>query len=200
MREGEIFAVWWENVDLKAGTLAIEKTLTEDIQGNLVRSEPKTPKSRRTIYPPTLAHEALLALRRERPEPGFVFVSRDGAPLRKSNFIRRVFKPLLKRAGLPAVTFHSLRHTANSLLIEAGEDPLAVAGSLGHADTRMMFERYGHLFNHTAQRVAQTANRIFDDLDENCRTIVVNAADRFAKPRAQKTRKPLRHAGLRWWR
>jgi len=43
MREGEIFAVWWENVDLKAGTLAIEKTLTEDIQGNLVRSEPKTP-------------------------------------------------------------------------------------------------------------------------------------------------------------
>ncbi len=92
------------------------------------------------------------------------------------------------------MTFHSLRHTANSLLIEAGEDPLAIAGSLGHSDTRMMFERYGHLFNHTAQRVAQTANRIFDGLDPNCRTIVVNAADRFTKPRAQKTRKALQHA------
>jgi integrase len=60
---------------------------------------------------------------------------------------------------------YSLRHTANSLLIEAGEDPLAIAGSLGHADTRMMFERYGHLFDHTARRVAGTANRIFDRLE-----------------------------------
>ena len=53
-------------------------------------------------------------------EQGFVFTSADGTPLRKSNFIRRVFKPLLKQAELPDVTFHSLRHTANSLLIEAG--------------------------------------------------------------------------------
>ena len=80
------------------------------------------------------------------------------------------FKPLLERAGLPDVTFHSLRHTANSLLIEAGEDPLAIAGSLGHADTRMMFERYGHLFDHTARRVADTANRIFDRLEAERRT------------------------------
>ncbi len=193
VREGEIFALWWENLDLEAGTLTVEKTLTEDLDGHLIRSEPKTSKSRRIIYLPTIAHDALLALRRESSGTGFVFTSRDGGPLRKSNFIRRVFKPLLKSAGLPPVTFHSLRHTANSLLIEAGEDPLAIAGSLGHSDTRMMFERYGHLFNHTAQRVAQTANRIFDGLDPNCRTIVVNAADRFTKPRAQKTRKALRH-------
>lgn len=66
------------------------------------------------------------------------------------------------------MTFHSLRHTANSLLIEAGEDPLAIAGSLGHSDTRMMFERYGHLFNHTAKRVAQTADRIFAVLEPDC--------------------------------
>jgi integrase len=76
---------------------------------------------------------------------------------------------LLKQAELAYVTFHSLRHTANSLLIEAGEDPLAIAGSLGHSDTRMMFERYGHLFNHTAKRVAQTADRIFATLERGCR-------------------------------
>ena|GEM_PF-4588716 len=49
----------------------------------------------------------------------------------------------------------------------------------------MMFERYGHPFNHTAKRVAQTADRIFAALETNCRT-VVNAADRFGKPRKQK--------------
>ena len=133
----------------------------------------------------------------ERPaKQGFVFTSADGAPLRKSNFIRRVFKPLLKQADLPDVTFHSLRHTANSLLVEAGEDPLAIAGSLGHADTRMMFERYGHLFSHSGRHVAKTADEIFAALEPYCRTIVVNAADRFGQPRQRKTRKPLRDAGL----
>jgi hypothetical protein len=50
----------------------------------------------------------------------------------------------------------------------------------------MMFERYGHLFDHTAKRVAQTADR----------TIVVNAAYRFGKPRKQKRHDPLRNGRL----
>ncbi len=168
MRQGEIFALWWEDIDLEAGRLSIKKTLTEDLSGRLVRTDPKTTKSRRSIHLPKLAFHALSALRAEASErTGFVFKTPDGGPLRKSNFIRRVFKPLLNLAGLPNVTFHSLRHTANSLLIEAGEDPVAIAGALGHADTRMMFERYGHLFDHTARRVADTTDRIFDRLQSD---------------------------------
>jgi len=133
-------------------------------------------KSRRVIYLPELARTALTALRAESDSPsGFVFTSAAGTPLRKNNFLKRVFKPLLRQAELPDVTFRSLRHTANSLPIEAGEDPLAIAGSLGRSDTRMMFERYGHLFDHTARRVVQTADRIFAALEPNCRTIVENA-------------------------
>lgn len=37
VREGEIFALWWENLDLEAGTLTVEKTLTEDLDGHLIR-------------------------------------------------------------------------------------------------------------------------------------------------------------------
>jgi len=196
MRQGEIFALSWNDVDLAAGTVSVRATLTEDLDGKLVRSDPKTAKSRRIVYLPALALKALLAHQAEcSTQDGFVFTAADGTPLRKSNFIRRVFKPLLKAAELPDVTFHSLRHTANSLLIEAGEDPLAIAGSLGHADTRMMFERYGHLFSHSGRRVAKTADEIFAALETNCRTTVVNAADRFGKPRQRKTRKPLRDAG-----
>ncbi|MGR4064129.1 MAG: tyrosine recombinase XerC [Vulcanimicrobiaceae bacterium] len=170
MRQGEIFALWWEDVDLDAGRLSVKKTLTEDLQGRLIRSDPKTTKSRRIIHLPNLALHALRDLKSARDaNAGFVFTSNDGGAFHRSNFTKRVFKPLLERAGLPDVTFHSLRHTANSLLIEAGEDPLAIAGSLGHADTRMMFERYGHLFDHTARRVADTANRIFDRLEADRR-------------------------------
>jgi integrase len=198
MRQGEIFALQWDDIDLAGDTVSVKKTLTEDLHRRLVRSEPKTQKSRRVLYLPALAREALAELQRDRTaRSGFVFTLSNGAPLRKSNFIRRVFKPLLRQAELPDVTFHSLRHTANSLLIEAGEDPLAIASTLGHADTRMMFERYGHLFNHSAQRVAQTADRIFAALDEpNCRTTVVNAAHRFALPRPDKSRKPLSYKGF----
>jgi integrase len=194
MRQGEIFALCWGDVDLAAGTVHVKKNLTEDREGRLVRSEPKTAKSRRIIYLPELARKALVALKGSSDyQSRFVFTSPEGFALRKRNFIRRIFKPLLEEAELPDVTFHSLRHTANSLLIEAGEDPLAIAGSLGHADTRMMFERYGHLFNHTARRVAQTADRIFAALEPNCRTIVVNAASRFGKPRKQKRPNPLQN-------
>jgi hypothetical protein len=58
-----------------------------------------------------------------------------------------------------------------------------------------MFERYGYLFNHTGRRDAQTADQIFAALESSCRTIVVNAADRFGKLSQRKTRKTLRDAG-----
>jgi hypothetical protein len=57
----------------------------------------------------------------------------------------------------------------------------------------MMFERYRHLFNHTGRRVAQTADQIFATLEPNCRTILVDAADRFGKPREGKRQNPLRN-------
>ncbi len=102
MRQGEIFALSWDDVDLAAGTVSVRATLTEDLDGKLVRSDPKTAKSRRVIYLPALALKALLAHQAEcSTQDGFVFTAADGTLLRKSNFIRRVFKPLLKLADRP---------------------------------------------------------------------------------------------------
>ena len=69
-----------------------------------------------------------------------VFTDSQGNPLRKSNFIRRTFKPLLRRAELPDVDFHSLRHSSNSFLIKEGADPILVARRNGHVDTRMVLD------------------------------------------------------------
>jgi integrase len=102
MRQGEIFALTWDDIELAARTISIKRTLAEDRQGHLVRSEPKTPKSRRIIYLPELARTALTALRAESDSPsGFVFTSAAGTPLRKNNFLKRVFKPLLRRRNCP---------------------------------------------------------------------------------------------------
>jgi len=117
MREGELFGLLWNCVDLKAGTVTIVRQLAEDLDGNLVLSPLKTKASRRTLELPKLARRALQLLRgARRGEPGnaFAFTDGEGKPLRKSNFIRRDFKPLLVKAKLPDVAFHSLRHSSNS--------------------------------------------------------------------------------------
>ncbi len=77
------------------------------------------------------------------------------------------------QASLPDVSFHSLRHTSNSLLIAAGEDVLSISRRNGHATTRMTLDQYGHLFASSQKRTAETVDRIFADL-ENSRKIVVD--------------------------
>ena len=53
--------------------------------------------------------------------------------LRRSNVIRRSFKPLLEKAELPAIRFHDLRHSAATLLLSQGVHPKVVQERLGHA-------------------------------------------------------------------
>jgi integrase len=55
-------------------------------------------------------------------ENGLVFPSSIGTPMNRHNLFRRYFKPLLKKAGLPDIVFHDLRHTfATIMLFETSE-------------------------------------------------------------------------------
>ena len=54
-------------------------------------------------------------------------------PLNRNNLIRRSFKPLLKRAGLPQIRFHDLRHTCATLLLAKNVNSKVVSEMLGHA-------------------------------------------------------------------
>jgi integrase len=164
MREGEIFALTWANIDLENAQLFVEATLTEDENGKLVRTEPKTDASKRVV---ALSPKTVEALRDHRRNTagfqGYVFTTGDGvSPLRKSNFISRDFRPLLKRAGLPPITFHSLRHVANSVLLKHGASPLEAAERLGHTDTRMTLDTYGHVLSGSQTALASRLDEMFD--------------------------------------
>ena len=165
MREGELFGLLWDCIDLQRRTVSVVRQLTEDLEGRPVLSELKTKASRRTLELPELTHRILVTWRARREAEGyrgpFVFTDGEGNPLRKSNFLRRDFKPLLRRAGLPDVDFHSLRHSSNSFLIEEGADPILIARRNGHASTRMVLDRYGHLFEGARRQAALTMDRIF---------------------------------------
>ena len=75
----------------------------------------------------------------------FVFCNSVGGPLRRSHFHERDFKPLLKRAELPAIRFHDLRHTSAALLLAQGVRPKVVQERLGHSQISITLDIYSHV-------------------------------------------------------
>ena len=155
MRQGELLALRWENLDLDVGRLQVRGTL-QRVDGELVVLEPKTAASRRQI---TLANGTVAALRRHRAkqaeerlrldsawgEDSFVFVNEAGRPIDARNLVRSSFQPLLRRAGLPTLRFHDLRHSAATLMLSKGIHPKIVAETLGHARVGITLDVYSHV-------------------------------------------------------
>jgi integrase len=77
-------------------------------------------------------------------DSGLVFATGKGTPLDAQNIINRFFKPLLKRAELPDIRWHDLRHTYATLLLARGTHPTYVQKSLGHASVQLTLDRYSH--------------------------------------------------------
>jgi integrase len=125
-----------------------------DTAGTLVFSEPKN-ASRRTIDLPQRAVEALRSHRKRQVEEqlragaawrdnGLIFATTIGTPIEAQNVVNRHFKPLIRRAGLPDIRWHDLRHTAATLLLAKGVHPKLVQHLLGHASITMTLDRYSH--------------------------------------------------------
>lgn len=154
-REGELLALRWADVDWERGSIKIQRT-PQRTAGALIFTEPKTASSRRTTPLPASTMKALqrhrLGQAEERLRYGLgkasdddlVFTTETGTPVDAGNILRRTHYPLLKRAGLPRVRFHDLRHTAATLLLEAGVHVKVVAERLGHATPALVMNTYGH--------------------------------------------------------
>jgi len=146
MRIGELLAVRWGDVDWQRRRIWVRRSV--DRGGRF--SQPKTAKSTRAIaMPPTLVsalREHLMASR-FKGEDDLIFATRKGTPLVSNNVVRREFKPTLRRARLPQIRFHDLRHTFASLLVAQGEHPKLIAEQLGHASAQITIDRYSHLMD-----------------------------------------------------
>ncbi|MFV9690431.1 MAG: tyrosine-type recombinase/integrase [Desulfobacteria bacterium] len=76
--------------------------------------------------------------------PDLIF-HRESGQVIKQNYIRRVFKRILKKAELREIRIHDLRHTFASLLLSQGESPVYVKEQLGHSGIQITVDIYGHL-------------------------------------------------------
>ena len=78
------------------------------------------------------------------------------------NIVNRDFKPLLRRAGLPDIRWHDLRHTAATLLLARGVHPKLVQHLLGHASITMTLGRYSHWMPSMGRATATAMDEALD--------------------------------------
>jgi integrase len=156
MRQGELLALRWADVQLDAGVVQVRRTLSRIAGQGWVFTEPKTAKGRRSIALPAFAvaalrehrirqHEERLAAGPAWKANDLVFPTRRGTPIERQNLQRRSWKPLLKRAGLPDIKFHALRDTAATLMFDQGINPKIVQERLGHATIAVTMDIYSHV-------------------------------------------------------
>ena len=155
LREGELFGLMRADVDLEARTLRVERQLQRRRDGEGLHYPDPKHGSKRLIKLPAKAVDAL-GSHYERQEHeakkagglyrdvGLVFASELGTPLDASNVVNRSFKPLLRRAGLPSIRFHDLRHTCATLLLMRHVHPKFVQKLLGHKSIAITLDLYSH--------------------------------------------------------
>lgn len=135
LRQGELLALTWDDIDLVAGRLVVSR--------NLVRGELTTPKNGKTREIP-LGDDVHAALKRHRHLRGeVVFCKEDGSMFTKGESKHPLWRAC-KRAGLRRIGWHVLRHTFASHLVMRGVPLKAVQELLGHSTIKMT-ERYAHL-------------------------------------------------------
>jgi integrase len=164
MRLGELFGLQWSDVDLEAGVITVRHALQER-KGKLTLGEPKTAKSRRRVELSPMAVDALHEHRRRQLKAGhlasgYVFTNTEGNPLRRSHFHRYSFKPLLKKAKLPDIRFHDLRHTSATLLLLGGMNPKIVSERLGHSQIGITLDIYSHALPTLQKEAANCFDRL----------------------------------------
>ena len=124
MRQGEMLALEWADVDFVAGAVNVKKSIRTEKGGVTRVKETKTPAGRRRVRLTARTLEALAARRRLNggrlvfgtPGRGNNRHGGIGATLRK-NAVLATFHLLLAKAGIPKIRFHDLRHTHATLAL-----------------------------------------------------------------------------------
>jgi integrase len=143
----------------------VRQALSEDPRtGTFEFVAPKTEASRREI---PLSKLAIDALRRHRggrlpSRDLLVFTAPEGRPIRRSNFRRRVWRPIKVKAQLPAkLRFHDLRHACASTLLANGQDIPTVAATLGHSSPAVTMRVYAHALESKKAEAAARMDALF---------------------------------------
>ena len=171
LRRGELLGLKWTDVDLDRGVLKIQRAISRQ-NGKVVEAPLKTKNAYRTLPLSDSLRRYLTDLRRRQKEnrrkygksyhqSDYVCVREDGTPLRP-DYISREFGRVCRRAGLPCIRFHDLRHSVATLLLQQGFSLKQIQEWLGHSDIATTANVYAHVPYVEKESIAKSAIPIIE--------------------------------------
>jgi len=142
MRQGELLALKWEDLELQSHTLHVRRSIRRGVEGS-----PKSAAGIRSIGLTSKLAAQLKVWRHSCPVGplNLVFPTETGHHDNGQNITKRMLRRALKAAELRHIRFHDLRHTCASLLLMAGRNPKEVQVQLGHASVEITLNVYSHV-------------------------------------------------------
>ena len=158
LRRGELLGLKWSDIDLKKGDLRVRRQIGR-IDGKIMEMPLKTKNAYRTLPLSADAIDVLMQQRRKTGNSEWVFPSPTGGPMSPDSVLHMLHR-VLKRAGLPKVRFHDLRHTFATLALQNGVDIKTVSGMLGHFSAGFPLDTYAHVTTSAKREAAKTMGNI----------------------------------------
>lgn len=155
MRPEEYLALQWSDVDFERSTAQVRRALVRH-KKSWSFEEPKTARSRRTVFLSAPLLQNLAAHKRTQSEArlklgaagqvfDLVFCSDEGTPLTIPNIAYRYFRLILAKAKLPRIRLYDLRHTCAMLLLIAEDNSKVVSERVGHSTIVLTLDSYSHV-------------------------------------------------------
>lgn len=173
LRVGELVAIKWkEHIDLDRGIIRVEGAISEvntyqEEGPKTVRQlqDPKSEKGKRIVPLPEDVIEVLRHWQIEQKkeklkagplynDQGYVFTWEDGRPVR-SDYLSKHFLKLARAQGFEGITFHKLRHSYATMLLECGEEMKTIQENLGDSTLQIVSDTYTHVAEELKKRAAQ---------------------------------------------
>ena len=166
LRRSEICGLRWEHVDLEAGLLSVREVRTQ-VGGDVVLKAPKTRTSARRLGITGLRDLQQVLRRawerRRSDDPGeWVVLGADGAPPPPDRLTRDLLEAV-RRAGLPHISLHGLRHSFASVANSQGVPMFDISRTLGHSSLAVTSNIYTHLFDATQTRALAAVARAIEE-------------------------------------
>lgn len=170
LRRGELVGLRWSDIDAKAGSLTVARSVARDDDGGWSATETKSVRSRRSL---PLTGAATRALDRQRKRQaaarlaagtawqdrdGLVFTDPVGRPL-LPEYVSHSFAKARIVAGLPTATLHQLRHTAATLLLSEGVPLAVISDWLGHSSIGVTAKHYAAVVPALHRQAADALDR-----------------------------------------
>ena len=157
LRRGELLGLKWEDIDLQNGVIHVRRQVAR-VDGEVKEMPLKTKNSYRNISISQDAVAMLTEMEAHRSSD-YVFPSSTGGPISPDG-VNNMLHRVLKRAGLPSIRFHDLRHTFATLALQNGVDIKTVSGMLGHFSAGFTLATYAHVTTSAQKEAARTMGNV----------------------------------------